>query len=78
MSSFNGNGALSPVQATELKAALKLPSPPQVQQTKGATLPREKSAGLHITDIVTDSSSQAKSSNQQHSASATSLFRLVV
>ncbi|XP_046634776.1 DENN domain-containing protein Crag-like isoform X3 [Daphnia pulicaria] len=75
----SGGGALSPIEATELKAALddaghniSHPSPPQ---PKGATLPREKSAGTPMAsgNSTPDASSQTKSSSQ--SASTASLFR---
>ncbi|XP_046446335.1 DENN domain-containing protein Crag-like isoform X5 [Daphnia pulex] len=74
----SGGGALSPIEATELKAALddaghniSHPSPPQ---PKGATLPREKSAGTPMAsgNSTPDASSQTKSSSQ--SASTASLF----
>lgn len=78
----SGGGALSPVEATELKAALDVAghniSQPSPLQTKGATLPREKNAGNLGTPVASitstpDASSQTKSSSQ--SASAASLFR---
>ncbi len=75
----SGGGALSPIEATELKAALDVaghnishPSPPQ---PKGATLPREKSGGTPMASVnsTPDASSQTKSNSQ--SASTASLFR---
>ena len=77
----SGGGALSPIEATELKAALDVAghnvSQPSPQQAKGATLPREKSAGILGTPVsitsTPDTSSQTKSSSQ--SASTASLFR---
>ena len=78
----NGGGALSPIEASELKVALDVAghnvSQQSPQQSKGATLPRERSAGSLGTpsaSIATtpDASSQPKSSS--HSASTASLFR---
>lgn len=76
MNSLGSKAALSPSQATQLKAALNLSEPTtleqqqqlQQQQSKGATLPRERANPPTV-----DYSSQAKSA--LHSASAASLFR---
>lgn len=75
----SGGGALSPIEATELKAALDvdgpiLPAQPTQHQAKGATLPREKGGTPSASNATTpDASSQTKSNSQ--SASTASLFR---
>ena len=78
MTSLGTNSTLSPVEATELKAALNL-SPPSIQQPKGATLPREKTTATEAHSVagaanLMNPSSQTKS-NPLHSTSTTSLFR---